>query len=423
MIDKSILFRIFEEREEKFNLDIINRQCEKEALKFLRYKEILAITGVRRCGKTYLLYYLMSYLNKSEKVPKENILYINFEDERLAFIEPKDLDTLYEWFLEYAKPEGKLYFFLDEIQNVPLWEKWLSRIYEKVKLVVTGSNSTLLSSEIATALTGRSIELQLRPFSFSEYVAYKEKYLKKSYTAEFKAKASGYLEEFIELGGFPEVLIAKKIELLSEYYKAILLRDIISRYSIKHRDYVEKISLYLLSNLGKPVSLYSLIKDNPLGINTIKNYLLYMERCFLLSFVKKFDYSLRKQNANPRKVYCVDPALARQVSFKFTQDRGRIIENIIFNELQSRNKEVYYFRRKNECDFVIKDGLKIKEAIQVCYEFNEDNRERELGGLREAMEKFNLKKGIIINYAHEELLEEEGMIIAVIPLWKWLLEE
>ncbi|HII29517.1 TPA: ATP-binding protein [Candidatus Woesearchaeota archaeon] len=424
MIEKNTMFRVFAEKADKFSISVVRRDCEEEAIKFMGYKEILAITGVRGGGKTYLMYLLMKHL-ADKGVPGNNILYLNFEDERLALLEPSDLERLCSWFLEFSNASGKLYFFLDEIQNVPLWEKWLSRMYEKVKFVISGSNSRLLSSEIATALTGRSVELTIYPFSFKEFVYLKEGSLPKlaeTYRAEVLARVSRHFQEYIEVGGFPEVLMYGKKDLLQEYYKAILLRDIIRRYAIRRKDHIERISLYLMSNISSPISLYSLAKDNAISVNTIKNYLGYIENSFLLSFMKKFDYSLRKQNANPRKVYAVDVALARQVSFKFSEDRGRVFENIVFTELKRRKKEAYYHKNKYECDFVIKEGLKIRDAIQVCYELNEDTQKRELNGLIEAMDAYRLDEGAIITAEQEQEIKANTKVIRVMPLWKWLLE-
>jgi predicted AAA+ superfamily ATPase len=424
MISKDALFRIFSEGDEKFKVKLIERYCQEKAVEYLSYKEVLAITGVRRCGKTYLMYSLIQRLIQ-KGVSANNIAYINFEDERLAFIEPNDLEAVYEAFVEFSRPNGKIYFFLDEIQNVPLWEKWISRMYEKVKFVISGSSSALLSSELATAITGRVIELSLYPFSFKEYISYKNPALletRKKYSAESKAQIASFLKEYLNKGGFPEPLLFGKSDLLQEYYKAIVLRDIISRYNIKHKDYVEKISLYLLSNIGKHISLYALTAENPIGINTIKNYLNYMEKCHLLLFMKKFDYSIKKQNANPRKVYAVDTALAESVSFKFTEDKGRIIENAVFLELLRRKKSVYYHKGSYECDFLVKERLKIESALQVCLELNEEAKKREINGLIEAMKKYGLKEGSIISYEQEDTLTVEKRKIRIVPLWKWLLE-
>jgi predicted AAA+ superfamily ATPase len=422
MIDKNVLFRIFSEKDEKFSLKITERYCSGEAIKYLGYKEILAITGVRRSGKTYLMFYLMQHLLK-KNVPEENILYLNFEDERLAFISPEDLDKIYEWYIEFSKTKGKLYFFLDEIQNVPMWEKWLSRSFDKIKFVISGSNSTLLSSELATAITGRHIEMSLYPFSFKEYISYKDKSLfQNMYSSESSAKISNYFKEYLDLGGFPEISLNGKKDLLRQYYKTILLRDVISRYNIKYKDYIEKLSLYLVSNVGKQISLYALAKENPIGINTIKNYLNFIEKCFLLFFINKFDYSLKKQHANPKKVYAVDIALAREISFKFTEDKGRVLENIVFIELKRRNKDSYYHKGTYECDFVIKEGLKISEAIQVCFDMNDDNRKRELNGLLEAMEKYALKHGIIITNDQEGEIQIKKKKITLKKISNFLLE-
>lgn len=425
MIDKPTLFTIFAETEKKLTLPLVSRDLTKKIIPYLKYKEIIAITGVRRCGKTYLMYTLIQHLIK-EQIPKQNILYLNFEDERLAFIEPQDLETLYQWFLEYHEPKGKIYFFLDEIQNVPLWEKWLSRSYEKIKFIISGSNSTLLSSELSTALTGRHIELNLYPFSFKEYLQFKNiPFHDKNFinTTEGKAKLSKNLQEYLKKGGFPESLLFNKQDLLPQYYKDILLRDIIYRYTIKNKEALEKLSLFLLSNIAKPVSLYSLDKTYNVGINTIKNYINIIEKSFLIFLIPKFDYSLKKQQMNPRKLYAIDLALAKSVGFNFTSDLGRNYENLTYLELKRNNKEIYYHKDKYECDFIIKEGLNIIQAIQVCTILTSENYEREFNALLETLEKYNLKEGLIIteNTTKEETIKNKK--ITFIPLWKWLITE
>lgn len=416
MIDKNILFRIFEESKDKFNLKINLRDKFKLAKKYLNYKEILAITGVRRCGKTYLMYGLMQDLVKT--VPLKNILYLNFEDERLAFIEVQDLDKIFEYYYEFSGAKGKLFLFFDEIQEVPMWEKWLSRSYEQHKFIISGSNSNLLSSELSSTITGRYIQLMIYPFSFKEFILGKYSLNKTEDIGHIKLKFNEYLLK----GGFPESLLYGKTDLLQEYYKSILLKDVISRYNIKHKSLLERLAVFIASNTGKPISLYSLNKQYDISVNTIKNYLSYLEKSFLFINIKKFDYSLKKQQYNPVKIYGIDVALMDSINFKFSKDIGRKLENVVLLELFNRNLEVFYHRNKIECDFVLKQGLKIIQAIQVCYELNKDNEKRELNGLMDALKNYNLKQGLILTYDQEREFEIDGIKIIVKPIWKWLLE-
>jgi uncharacterized protein len=416
MLDKNIVFRIFEESKEKYITKLKKRKILESIIPALEYKEALVLSGVRRCGKTSLMFKLMQYLDKTQEGHSK--VYINFEDERLAFIEAKDLDKLIEYYLEFENPKGKIYFFLDEIQNVPLWEKWVSRLYEKYKFILSGSNSKLLSSEIASALTGRHKEFRVYPFRFLEFV----EDFKLNSTIESNAKAKRLFEEFFEKGGFPESLLFGKKDMLQEYYRNILLKDVISRHNIKYKSLIEKLSLFIMSNSGKTISLYSLEKKYDAGINTIKNYLSYLESSFLIFSIDLFDYSIKKQQNAPPKIYAIDVALAQAVSFEFTKNLGRKLENIVLIDLKSRGKEIYYYKKKKECDFVVKEGLKIKEAIQVCYDLNEENSKREINGLLDACKFYKLKKGLLLTYDQEKEFQKEGIKINVKPVWKWLLE-
>ena len=422
MLDKNTLFRIFEESKDKFKIKIKKRQLLDNAIKLLDFKEIIAITGVRRSGKTYLMYELMQYLIK--KVNKESIVYINFEDERLSFLETKDLDKIFEYFFEFRKPEGKIYFFFDEIQNVPKWEKWIARSYEKYKFIISGSNSGLLSSELTSAIAGRYVEIHVYPFSFKEICDNNLSIYKIEDVGKIKKKYNYYLE----FGGFPEIIINRRKELLQEYYRSILLKDVISRYNIKYKDVLEKLSLLISSNIGKLFSLYKLNKEFDIGINTIKNYVNYIEKSFLFFSLSKFDYSLRKQMFNPKKFYSIDWALSNSINFKFSEDYGRILENVVFIELKRMNNIVYYHKNKHECDFVIKKGLKIVNAIQVTKELNDENKQREINGLIEALKTYKLKEGTILTAEQEKTFtktDKQGKKYKIIvkPIWKYLLEK
>ena len=213
-----------------------------------------------------------------------------------------------------------------------------------------------------------------------------------------------------------------KTDLLQEYYRNILLKDVISRYNIKYKSLIEKLSLFMLSNIAKPVSLYALEKRYDAGINTLKNYVSYLESSFLLFSIDLFAFSVKKQQYNPSKFYAVDVALAQAVSFEFTDNDGRKLENVVLVELKSKGEEVFYHREKKECDFVVKKGLKIVGVIQVCYSLDDENEKREVDGLVDACKCYKLKKGLLLTYDQEKEFVKEGVKINVMPVWKWLLE-
>jgi uncharacterized protein len=318
---------------------------------------------------------------------------------------------------------------LDEIQNVKLWEKWISRMYEKnIKFIVTGSNASLLSSEFSTALTGRNVVLEMFPFSFKEFIGIKNSKLldKKYYTEEEKAKINRHLTEYIENGGFPEVVLKKRKEILSNYFNDILFRDIIKRYTIKYKDALEKLALYLISNTASLASYQQIQKIlNMKSINTAKNYTNYLEKAFLIYKVPLLSYSLKQQIYNPFKVYCIDTGLANAVAFKTSENLGNKYENIAFLELKRRKKETYYWKdeKGKEIDFLIKEKNKITQAIQVCYDLNnKETHKRETTALLSALQKFKLKKGTIITNNMEKTEKHEKKTITYTPLWKWLIQ-
>jgi hypothetical protein len=415
MIEKELAFRLFEESKRKYVVKLRERAILSEAKKYLGYKEALVITGVRRCGKTSLMFSLMQHLDVVE--PDSSKVYINFEDERLAFMEPKDLDRLMEYYLEFEQPRGKIYFFIDEIQNVSLWEKWISRSYESYTFVVSGSNANLLSSDLATALTGRHKEIRVYPFQFNEYYSSSD-----LYSIEGAAKAKAKFSEYLKKGGFPESLLKGKTDMLQEYYKNILLKDVVGRYNIKYKDLLQKLSLFILSNSSKQISSYALEKRYDAGINTIRNYVSYLESSFLIFSLPYFSHSVKKQQQNPSKLYAIDVALAESVAFHFSEDKGRVLENVVLVNLKTKFSEIFYHREKKECDFVIKEGLNITSAIQVCYELTDENKKREVEGLIEACKIHSLSNGLLLTYDQEDEFDVEGVKISVKPVWRWLLE-
>mgnify|MGYP001612115558 CR=1 FL=1 len=287
-------------------------------------KKIAAITGVRRSGKSTLLRQIAGQC--------ENYYYLNFEDERLLDFVVNDFNSLLEIYFSFYGEKGV--FFFDEIQNVSGWEKFVGRMFsEGYKIYITGSNAKLLSSELATSLTGRHLRHELYPFGFSEFLDYKKIKYEKLPTTAGKVMMLKYFDEFLLYGGFPEIVESRNGEELRQLYQDILIKDLIVRFKIKDAKSFRELALYLLSNSGRPVSYNNLKKV--LGIKsatTVKNYIEYLAESYLNFSISKFDYSLKKQIKNDKKIFSIDTGLINFVSFLFAPESGRILENVVFLE-------------------------------------------------------------------------------------------
>ncbi len=406
----------------------IAREAAADAARLFKEREIHIVTGVRRCGKSTLMRLLMEKLVAEQGVKQKNILYLNFDDERFTEFVSSDFQTLYESFLEIESPKGKKYFFLDEIQNITGWHRWINRLYEfeDVKIFLTGSNASLLSGEIATTLTGRNRVIELYPFSFREFLAARGFTVsaRDALVSERRALIRRLLQEYLTTGGFPEVVKTGDLSLLQHYFKDILYRDIIARYGVRNIREIKELVLFLASNLAS-IASYKRLKD-VISVNsqsTVKNYLSHLEDVYLFFATDLFDYSLKRQMYNPSKVYCVDHALAGSMAFRFSSELGRTLENIVFLELKRRGRDIYYWKglKGEETDFLLKQGRKITAAIQVSYDVNAvETKQRESVGAVQAAREFGLKNAIVINsdYSGEE--KSGGITIRYVPLWQWL---
>ena len=432
-MDKNKLKELLIEYKQRFltaRTDLIRREVQDNIEPFIRFKEVVIITGPRRGGKSSLMKLICDDLIKKDSIPPSNILYLNFEDERfIEFNAAGDFAQIYELFLQINKPTGRLYFFLDEIQNVIGWERWVNRLYENenIKIFLTGSNASLLSSEISTALTGRNRTITNFPFSFGEFLNFKNYRLQENdfYQTKKRAVIKSFFQEYLKLGGYPEIVKINDPTLLEQYFKDIIYRDILPRYSIKKIKEIRELCLFLTSNLGS-IHSYSRLQ-NLIGVkslNTVKTYLEILEEVFLFFRINLFDYSIKRQIYNPSKIYIIDTALGNSISFKFSENIGHIYKNLVFLELKRRSKEIYYWKSKKgkEVDFLIKKGLNIEEAIQVSYNLNDKKTlDREIESLLIAKDEFKIEHLSIITEDEEMKKEIEGVKIKIIPLWKWLL--
>ncbi|WP_461864292.1 ATP-binding protein [Thermococcus sp.] len=415
---KRIIITQREEMDEFLNRErLIEREVDRRRLlKFLQYPNILAILGVRRSGKSVLSWLLM----RGKKFG-----YINFFDERLLDFSPEDFEKLVQAFHELY---GDLdYFVFDEIQSVQGWERFISRMRTSKRVIITGSSSNLLSGELSTALTGRYVSFELYPFSFKEFLEFKGIKLEKNwmYSTKETAKVKKALEEYIKLGGFPEALKFGRIY-LQTIYRDIVEKDVLFRYKIRDIQALRELTRYLISNFSKEIT-YGKLKNliNIKDVHTVKNYVEYLERAYLIFQVRRFSFKLKSQMLSPRKVYAVDTGLINTVSFKFSENIGRLMENLVFLELLRRRSykfsddEIYYWRdAKGEVDFVVKSENKVTQLIQVTYELNKENFEREVASLLKASKELKCKELLLITWDQEDTTKEG---VKIIPLWKWLL--
>jgi len=402
------------------------RGKSEELIDLLGLREIKIVTGVRRSGKTTLLYQVIDHLLKSGVSP-ENILLINFEDAALAHYAP---DEIYESYLALLNPTLGNFVFIDEAQRKPGWEHWIRKMYDlkhAVNFFVSGSSADLLKKEYSTLLTGRNISMDVFPMSFREFLDFSDVRVKsvEIVGTETRSKVLFSLKKYLEWGGFPEVFFVDekyKRRLLSQYFEDIIYKDIVDRYGTNPGK-TRELGVYLLTNIANPVSKRNVRNALGFGLDTISDYIAYMAEAYLLYAVPIYSPSLKVQSANPKKIYCIDTGLRNAASFKFSEDIGRLAENAVFVELKRRAKEVFYWKSATgEVDFIVRTGLQIEEAIQVCWNLDsERTRKRETRALYSAMEAFNLDSGIVITEDMEDVEEVNGKQIFFVPIWKWFL--
>lgn len=386
---------------------------------WLQTSEILIISGIRRCGKSVLMQQIRDRLVEKD-------FFFNFEDERLANFKLDDFQKLQECFVELFGEQHTYYF--DEIQNIEGWERFVRRLYNAGnKIVITGSNARMLSRELGTHLTGRYIQVEIYPFSFQEYLAMNEIPVnaKTLYTTTGRATMVKSFVKYMECGGFPKFLQDGSVSYLTSLYESIIYRDILTRNGLTNEKEMQELMFYLASNATKRVTYSSLGKV--VGIqhpDTIKNYLEYIQQTYLISQLFRYDPSVKKQMMSPKKIYFVDNAIIKRIGFNATENNGVFLENLVFIELKRRGWDVYYYADKKECDFIVRKGLHISDAYQVTLKMDSpQTREREIAGVREAMQAYSLSKGYILTFEGKETINfDDGTIVEVVPVWEWILQ-
>lgn len=400
----------------------------------LEDSEILSIIGARRAGKTYLCYQIIRELKK--RYPPENIAYINMEDERLYPLNGDELTLLFEAYLELFSVHHDKRFFLvvDEIQNVSNWSKWARRITEQnknLKLIITGSSSKLLSSEMATELRGRTISFLVYPLSFAEYLnaldfeVENKNILYSNRRAILKKQFNNYMKS----GGFPAILqSAEPKELLKEYFRAMFYRDLVERHKIKNIRLFEDYLTLLIDQIASSFSISSTANKlmafgHSFSKNTLSNFSKYAEDAFFVFETKKYSQKIKEQLRAPKKIYAIDHGLVQAVRFSFSEDYGRILENIVFIALKRRGNGIFYHLGNKECDFLVSESGQVVRAIQVTKSIAKpETKKREIEGLCEAMEFHKLKEGLILTEDENDKIKIGKSTIEILPIWYWLIK-
>ena len=382
-------------------------------------KEVSIVTGVRRSGKSTIVLQTLKQIIKSG-VPVVNILYVNFEEP--IFSTNLDLNFLLQMFRAYREefsPKGKVYVALDEVHLVPQWEKFVRGIYDRdsnIKFFITDSSSHLLSNEFGSSLTGRTFTNAVYPLSFGEYLKFNHEEKQLDGDAHTPELMHLFLK-YLEFGGFPQIVLTfsddDKSRLLKEYYFAILEKDIIARYGVRNARQFKEFALFAISSSGLIVSGYAAEKKQNIPQPTANKFLDYLEEVFLLSQARYFSYSLTKQRKWPAKVYCVDTGLYNATSFQFTENIGRSFENAVYLGLKRAGLEVFYWKNKKETDFLVRDGRKIDRLLNVCWDLNKENKDREISALIESMQEFKIDKGEIITVGYEDTITVETGTIEI----------
>ncbi len=378
---------------------------------------INVIIGPRRAGKSFFAVHALNRLGAFG--------YANFDDEKLA--ETKDYNEIINAINSiYNSPK---YLLLDEIQNLDKWELFANRLHRQgYNLFITGSNSNLLSKELATHLTGRHALISILPFSFKEYLDAEGKELTES---EIKEKLFNYLT----YGGYPEPLLKKAEykDYLSTLFGSIIYKDIVKRFRIRYVQAIEDLAVYLISNTAQEFSYNTLSRITKCkSVHTVQKYLGYLEEAFLFFKIDRFSYKVREQIASNKKIYCIDNGFIHAKAFKFSPDIGKLYENIVAVELKKLEMNglanIYYWKsqQQEEVDFVIRQGMKIKQLIQVCHDVGEiKTKNRETRALLKAGKELNCKNLLVLteDYEGEEEISWFGTTekIMFMPLWKWLM--
>lgn len=393
--------------------------------------------GVRRCGKsTYMFQVIQSLIKKG--VSRENILYLNFFDDRLHDLQHDGMGLILEaYYSLYPEKKNveKVYCFFDEIQVIPGWEPFIDRLMrtENCEIYITGSSAHLLSKEIATQMRGRALSWEMFPFSFKEYLNSKGINIDGSLSTKKRFLVQNGFEEYWQTGGFPEVIALPRnlrVKIHQEYFQAILFRDLVERHDVSHPKAITDLAYRLIDTTASLYSinsltgyLHSLSYKAPKA--AVSSYIEWFEDAYFLFTVRVFDASLARSKTAPKKIYCIDHAFVTSISSGILVNSGHLLENLVFTALRRTSPHVYYYKTKGgrEVDFIVQAQDRTKILVQVCESIaNDKTRKREVLALSEAMAELGLNSSIIVTRNEEEQFNIEDRSIHVMPIWRFLLE-
>jgi predicted AAA+ superfamily ATPase len=436
-MDKKVVLTILEDWNcwsKPFKGSFVREAYEREVEQKSITEEIIFVKGVRRSGKSTILHNHIKNLVE-QGVAKERILFVNLEDPRFSpYLSLELLEKIKETYLYYFSPTEKPYIFLDEVQNIDNFEKWLLKEYElgTAYLFATGSNSKLLSKELGSTLSGRYLGVEVSPLSFKEYLWFFGINVETPYQlVTQKLTIEKYFETFMHYGGFPKVALTEDIALkeaeLKSYFDSILLRDIVARYKLDNFRSLEQLSILLLSSIANPMSVTKVKNRLGVSFDLANRYMEYLENTYMVQTLPLFDWSLQKQFTNPKKIYSIDVGLSKRVSFEVGKRQGDILENIVFLELKRRYEELYYFKTKQdyEIDFLVKQKEEVTHLIQVSLTLQEaKTKKRELRALSKASIELVHSKAIkllliTMDESSTELID--GVEVEVVNILEWLL--
>lgn len=411
-------------------IGVLRADYLKKINRLLASNQILAIMGPRRAGKSYIMRQLMNQLAKSG-VNKKQLLFINFEDPRLGKLDAAGIQFIYETYLEFIRPLGKIFLFLDEVQEADGWEKWVRVMHElgKATIIISGSNSKLLGKEMSVSLSGRHIDITVFPLSFKEFLFFKGFSLDDNFFAG-DPKSNVLLREYLEWGGLPEVVKSAdgKKEILLNYFSDIVSNDLARRYRVRKVEKLAALARFYCGNMAAPSSFNAASRWLGVSPDTAEKFAGYFTNAYLLYFLKRFSFKIKEQEKSPRKVYAIDFGLAGAVGFSGSDNWGKKMENMVFVELLRRSldiplKQIYYWKdaAHHEADFIITQNGRAVEVIQAAWDVaDEKTRAREKRGLLKAMKDLRLKEGKIItlDYDAKEMVGENA--INYISFINWL---
>lgn len=420
-ITKDILSSALKEQFEAFQArDLgVEREILRELKKTISAPQIMVITGLRRVGKSTLLAQI------ANKYLKNGYYFVNFEDERLLNFQVKDFDLLHETLISLFGE--KQIFLFDEIQNVPEWERFVRRLHDQgYKFIVTGSNASLLSQELGTRLTGRSIRVELFPFSFREFLSFKEVKVPalKVLTTKQKGQLLKLTKDYIVSGGIPDSLKYPELKIHKTLYDDVLYRDIATRYKLDNVKSLKELTFYLVSNISTLISFNKLKELLKLGsVNTVKSYIDYLENSWLFFVVNKYAYSVKEQQIAAKKIYGIDTGLVSSVGFSFSENKGKLMENVVYLQLRRKHQDIYYYKTTQdyEVDFFLpKENAFIQ--VSQCFD-SPETQEREIRAITAAvLEQKEVTTHIVVTESDKQTIDREGLQIQVLPLYEWLLK-